>query len=556
MKSKILLILCLVLSFALVLASCEEAPADSGNNGGANPPAGNNGGTTDSCDHILSTDWTMNATHHWHATTCEHGENRGSYAEHADADENSKCDSCNYDMPHVCTYSDEWQSDAKNHWRMTACATHTKPSTLELHSDANSDAACDVCGAHVHVLTGNGMCLGCGEQIKVIDTSNLSGVIASLVDHRGNISGGKLTSNFIGRYNNSAQATKKNSIVDYLYGNGSAYYKVADAVEVKGTDREGTYYEASTTNLIEKWINREADDSVFAVYKETTAGVTGEIAIDAANADTLNGHYYSVSTLASGYGAEGILDALYKRSQETGSSDFTVEEGDGSYKFSFNYLAVNSVNTTDQATGESMIVNNVNYFVVSIEFTYTDNYELTSLSITCDCYTSDAGSNLAGDLDIDNIDLEFAAQTGKIELLEGAKADTYTFTVEQTVGARTFVNEYNKAYFAPKSTYDVYADADFTTLREDTVTISLTNLPEDETSPYVRFFLKESGEDGKPFSTADGISWTTSDNAGLTAVGFSTYTSQVRFLAKAVGTYTVTITVADATKTFTVVVVA
>ncbi len=550
MKLRLLLILCLVLSAVMVFASCDEA-ADNGEGGASNLGGGGNSDGND-CSHTFSEDWTMNATHHWHAATCEHGENRNAYAEHDDADEDGVCNSCSYNVGHEHTYSSEWKFDSNKHWKEATC-THTKEITsFEAHADENSDAKCDSCEAHVHVLSTTGMCLGCHEQIKVIDTSNLSGVIGALVDHQINANGGKIISNFVGRYNNSAQLTKTNKVIDYLYGSGSAYYKIASAAEIKSTDREGVEYEASTTDLVEKWINLEADESIYAVVRETIGGVEGKIERDSANANTLYGYYFNVSTLASGYGAEGILKALYEKSQATGASDFAVEENEGNYKFSFNYLAINSTNTSDGQGNALGIVTNVNYFVVSVEFSYDADYTLTALSIVCDCYTSDAGSNLQGDLDIDNIDLEFAAQTGKINLVEGAKADTYSFTVEQTAGERTFENPYNKAAFTP-SNFEVYSDRDGMIVCPDTVTISLTNLPEDEYYPYARFRLISTEED-KMFTEADSITFTSSDNSGLYFASFDPVRTMGSFLAKKVGTYTVTIDVNGSVRTFTVIV--
>ena len=539
MKNKFLVILSLVLSVLMLLASCDEVPG------------GEIGGDGSGCAHTFAEGWATDATNHWHAATCEHGEVKDSLAEHVDADEDGKCDVCAYEVGHTHAYAAEWSSDETNHWKTATC-THTDEKVeLGLHADDDQNGECDACAAHVHVLNANGKCTVCDVQVKPVDPSNLASLIGAVTGAYTKVNGGKITSNFVGRYNNSAQLTKKNSVVEYLYGNGSAYYKIADAVEVKSTDREGTYYEASTSNLIEKWINTEANGEIYAVYRETASGVTGDFNKDMSNANTLWGYFYSVSTLANGYGAEGILAALFEKSQAQGASDFTYEIVDGTCNLSFNYLAINSVIITDGDTGEKSEHVNLNYFVVSVEFSYTEEYAITDLKITCDCYTSDAGSNLAGDLDMDNIDLEYAKETGKVELLDGAVADTYTFTVEQAVGERTFVNEYDKEYFTPKS-FLVYSDETFTTLCPNTVTVSLT-IPEEESAAWVRFYLADTN--GMKFTSGEGVTWTSSDNDGLSVFSiFSTQSSQVRFMAKAVGTYTVTISYAGVDQTFTVIV--
>lgn len=545
----IIVILCLAILAMTAFVSCvPDGLADGENN--------NNGGGNESgvCTHPLSTEWASDANSHWNPTTCEHGEYRGNFGVHADADEDGACDVCTYSSGHIHTYSSEWEKDAYYHWRTATC-THTNETTeLGSHADDDQNGECDVCAAHVHIVDENGRCDGCNTQIKVVDTSNLSSVIAAVLGGHANVNGGKITSTFVGRYSNSAQSTKTNKIIDYKIGKNSIYYSIASAAEVKGADKEGTYYEANTNNYMEKWVNLEADNSVFGVYRETSGGVQGKVLIDSVTADNLYGYYYNVSTLASGYGAEGILAALYERSQEKYANSFAVEENDGHYKFSFNYTAINKTNTSDGQGNALGVVTNVNYFIVSVEFSYNTEYALEYLYVTCDCYTNDAGSNLEGDLDIDNVDLEYAALTGGIVMKENAKADTYTFTVEQTAGEKTFVNEYTKAALSPSS-FSVYSDRDGTILAEDTITVSLTNLPEDEYYPFVRFRVM-SDDESKTFTEADEIVFTSSDDAGLYFASFDGVRKMGSFLAKKVGTYTVTVSVNGTVRTFTVNVVA
>ena len=46
-------------------------------------------------DHTFETTWTFNDTHHWHASTCEHSEEKKDYAEHVGT-EDGVCNTCNY----------------------------------------------------------------------------------------------------------------------------------------------------------------------------------------------------------------------------------------------------------------------------------------------------------------------------------------------------------------------------------------------------------------------------------------------------------------------------
>ena len=47
-------------------------------------------------EHTFAETWTFNETHHWHAATCEHSDEKADYAEHVDANEDDICDTCNY----------------------------------------------------------------------------------------------------------------------------------------------------------------------------------------------------------------------------------------------------------------------------------------------------------------------------------------------------------------------------------------------------------------------------------------------------------------------------
>ena len=47
-------------------------------------------------DHTFATEWSKDATHHWHAATCEHTEEKSDYAEHVDENNDGVCDVCQH----------------------------------------------------------------------------------------------------------------------------------------------------------------------------------------------------------------------------------------------------------------------------------------------------------------------------------------------------------------------------------------------------------------------------------------------------------------------------
>ena len=95
--------------------------------------------------HSYSTEWSKDATHHWHQATCEHTEEVMDKAEHAwnqgevtteatiDAAgvKTYTCTECGQTkteeiakLPHDHTYASEWSKDETHHWHQATC-THT-----------------------------------------------------------------------------------------------------------------------------------------------------------------------------------------------------------------------------------------------------------------------------------------------------------------------------------------------------------------------------------------------------------------------------------------------
>ena len=86
MKRKFLALLC-VAALVLSLASCtvlEQLMGEQPNN--------------DTCEHTYSDSWSSDAAEHWHAASCDHAELKTDVASHADANEDGKCDVCDYTM--------------------------------------------------------------------------------------------------------------------------------------------------------------------------------------------------------------------------------------------------------------------------------------------------------------------------------------------------------------------------------------------------------------------------------------------------------------------------
>ena len=108
---------------------------------------------TDTHEHTYSTDWTSDATSHWHAATCEHTTevkdkathsfNEGDVTKPATETEKGEkiytCSVCGYVKKeaisvHTHTYSADWTSDATNHWHAATCEHKTEVSEKAAHT--------------------------------------------------------------------------------------------------------------------------------------------------------------------------------------------------------------------------------------------------------------------------------------------------------------------------------------------------------------------------------------------------------------------------------------
>lgn len=105
MKKNFLLVLILILSLSLTFVACEQL----------------------SHEHTFSTEWTKDATYHYHAATCEHTDETDGKAEHAfepvPGDNTEQCTVCGYIKGTPCPHplAEEYSADEHAHWREATC---------------------------------------------------------------------------------------------------------------------------------------------------------------------------------------------------------------------------------------------------------------------------------------------------------------------------------------------------------------------------------------------------------------------------------------------------
>ena len=442
MKKNLLVLLCMLLVVACALASCKK-----------------------DCDHTFSDEWYGDETNHWHPATCEHGEIKDSLGAHADADQDGICDVCERQVGHTHTYEANWTYDEFNHWKNATC-THTgEKGEYSLHVDEDNNNVCDSCSSHVHKLNGAGYCQisDCGKKVKEVDETDIDELILAVYDQSHLINGSKVDYLFEGFSNTGINYTAtRHELVNVIFGKDNYTYSFVENSSVNGT--------ASASGTLETWHQLKGKEDTFGVVSEDG----GPLALDISNVDRLNGYYIALSTLAGGYGANETLYSLYEAaigavdsddenlvsSRPIGDLEIEISKDENKVTFKYNYQTV-FLNASNIVVGDmaGKTVYNVNYFEVEVSFCYSDEYALTELYISCDCYTNDPGTSQTDGFLENDVDLDYDPDTDTFTMRENALADVYTISVKQTAGERTEENPNPQSKFVPQS-FELYLDRD------------------------------------------------------------------------------------------------
>ncbi len=413
--------------------------------------------------HTFAEIWDSDAKEHWHPATCEHGENKKDLAPHVDVDEDGVCDVCAREVGHTHTFAEEWLSDENEHWHAATCTHKDEVGSKEKHADEDGDLKCDACGDHVHFFNQFGICVDpeCDGRSAPVDLANLESIVKATLGSKTNVTGGKVEYKYEGENKTANTTDYDDHVSEFFFGTNGTITKNTD----KGRSDGKTY-------ITENHITKVSDDKVTGVTLTTVDGVT-----TAQNSpfslDHLDGYLYSVSSLSVKYGTENTLKSLYDAAVSKDAVDFTsqVNQETRTASFSFELPKINAVNTSTEAlgggdtpgaaTGETTMTYYVQYYKVAVEFTYDENCTVTSMNIVCKRYTSDAGSNAGEDIDV-----TYNPTEDKLVWVENPGADTYTFTVTQTVGKREEIKIEDGSSYKP-SVVDFYFDKECTQKAEE-----------------------------------------------------------------------------------------
>lgn len=488
---KVFAIICLVTASAFAFASCDEGINNNNNNN--NPPA--------ECQHSFSDKWSSDADSHWHQATCEHGEIKDGLASHTDADEDGGCDACGYEVGHTHSFSSDWSYDEENHWNAATCTHGGEKNGLSLHSDDDGNGECEVCGGHVHILGPSGFCNieSCGKPMREVDKSSLEAIINAITGQSKLVNGVcieqliSIPSDYPDYYNSKNQVWESynrtnRQTINVTFGK-NGYVNSFTRNEITTGLGE---HKSVTLSTFESWYELDGS-SAFGLVSEDG----GPLAPDVGNTDKLLGNYYSLSTVANGYGTEGFLYNLYLMALSADARDFAVvyDSEENKINFRFNLLLVRKIDgniiTVTPGTdgmgdtveaGEDSTVYNVNYFEIEASFCYDDRFVLTYFDVICNGYTNDAGQLNDRSKNLRDVNIRYDEKTGTIEFVKydpdynpdgddhymvvdksQVKPNTYSYVITQTVGERSAENENPKSKYMPES-FDVFTDEGHTEL--------------------------------------------------------------------------------------------
>ncbi len=301
------------------------------------------------------------------------------------------------------------------------------------------------------------------------------------------IAGGKLTTTVEDQWSDEGDVT----VSDYDYGTG--------VFHMTGSDWSGDY---------DLYLIYDTDGSIVAIKRNSENELSkDDVSYDVASLPFMNYLGYG----SSAYGAEGLVQALAFTAKSDPNQDLKFSYTDGAYNFSF-----------------GLPYSSWYFYTVNVSFVVNDG-AMTSASAEVIEYGSDA--------------FVTDDENGTTSLVEGASYDKRTlYTVEQTVGERTYTNPYNLDDFA--ATSYTLTDANDNPL-DDIFTM--------ESGVFTKLKMTSVAPATANFSF-DAPKITVTGGDGL-SVSFANYDGPALYFdASAIGNYAVEIKTKKVTKTLNVVV--
>lgn len=351
--------------------------------------------------HTYDEKWSTSETQHWHAATCAHEDQKKDLGDHVDANDDGKCDVCGYQMEveeeHTHTYSNEWTSDATQHWHAATCEHTDQKKDAANHVDANEDGKCDVCGYQMQTAP---------EVEGIPAPEGTSGLIIE-----------KTTTTYT---LSAASPTVDISTADLkVYYADAASEKLGEVDLSKATI---TYFKGSET--LEN-LNGVSSAGTYMIYVKLEGvlpeGATETVDLSAFISITVNDPVVA-DTLAIN------ADAVKTQTQSTTDSmtstwKFTVTLASGAKVDVTEDVTISGVETT--AIGEktatvSLTYENIN-FSMDVDYSITDDANLAIQSCAVNPGVLEANSNIIANVTLDETNgIVLTATSGKLVKIDSA----------------------------------------------------------------------------------------------------------------------------------------
>ena len=576
MKRIIALLLCLVM-VVCVIASCGEPE--------------------EVHSHTYSETWSSDAVGHWYQATCDCEDAPEQKFSHVDKNNDGACDVCEYLM--ACaeghTYSENWTVDCTNHWNAADCGHIVAGANVAAHADANGDGECDVCkyvindihthyydtawtndaeyhwhkalcehGVEVadkaaHQLNDAGYCTVCDAKIKEIDATDIAAILAAAVARNDKVAFGDViaTEAVYGGIGAETLENGKTNKVHFALGNGESY------IQYISFNMNGDFVGQN-----EQWFEDLGNGEVFGAEMEYGEY---ELAPIAGAAQFLNGYNYIPGSVIPSDSADtstlaNMLYALYNQMNEgVRVKDATKGIKDGVYFFSYTYYSVNST-----TVGGALYSVELEYYNVDVEFTVNEDLIIDTANFQVEVYR-----DYENDSDLDYTYTDNGDGTVTIAEYPTLKATAnpsfYTYSVAQMSGERTFTTPYPRASLLPSSfelLYVLETEADENGNPIPTVTAPIGESIDIISGTYASFAIgdilpvtassKFINTDDFTFEfvnndpDSEGRAWyMDAGTSDATINGYSAYTGVLKLKLRDAGSYTVTISFGDISKTFT-----
>lgn len=282
--------------------------------------------------HTYATEWSKDATMHWHAGTCEHTDEMKDVSGHVDENKDGTCDVCLYDGGHVHTYKDTYSYDALNHWYDSDCYHAVKD------------------GVEAHVADSLGYCK-CGYKVGDPDLTTVGKAVALGVSQESLVNGGTVTKTTV---DGNGTRTENGS-----FDIGDDYFHQLNYYNNRGSwSVEEYWYGKVNGNVIP--FERQGNDVIFHNY---------DIENEVVNGWFFDGNENGNNT-GKCYGVADYVESLYEVATVDAMDGTLVESVvDGVYSFQFDVYHSDSSN---------------NISSIAVDFTLGETYFIETVNVTAE----------------------------------------------------------------------------------------------------------------------------------------------------------------------------